>query len=296
MKTALVLNGGGAKGAFEAGALKVLLDHDFEFNLIAGVSAGALNGAMLATDQADPLFHLWQTITESDITTKLSILKTALKYVKYKIGISKPPMSFADNTPLKKLARRYLTNRPLKIPFIAGRVNLETGEYVSEVHVQQLVDEVIASTAEPIIWPPVSIDGGLYVDGGVRNISPLHDVLDQSPDRIIIIGPDPLEERTYSQKPGDIVDIAKQTLEIILNETLINDIERYLDINEIIKQVGHPIKNRKGKLMFHYETILILPEEQLGDTLDFSREALDRRWKLGVDGAEKSLQGISPVA
>ncbi len=293
MKTALVLNGGGAKGAFEAGALKVLLDHDFEFNLIAGVSAGALNGAMLATDQAEPLFHLWKTITESDITTKPSVLHTAVKYLKYKIGISKPPMSFADNTPLKKLAKQYLTNRPLKIPFMAGRVNLETGEYVNEIHVQQLVDEVIASTAEPIIWPPIPINDGLFVDGGVRNISPLHDVLGQSPDRIIIIGPDPLEERTYSNKPIDIVDIAKQTLEIILNETLINDIERYLDINEIIRQVGHPVKNRKGKLMFHYETVLILPEEQLGETLDFSREALDRRWRLGMEAAEKVIQAIA---
>ena len=294
MKTALVLNGGGAKGAFEAGAIKVLLDHHFEFNLIAGVSAGALNGAMLATDQADPLFHLWQTITESDITTKPSIANTALRYVKYKIGIGKPPMSFASNSALFQLARRYLANRPLKIPFTAGRVNLRTGEYVNKIHVQQFVDEVVASTAEPIVWPPVPVDDGLYVDGGIRNISPLHDVLRRAPDRIIIIGTEPLTDRTYHKDPRDIVDVAQQTLDILLNEVLLNDIERYLDINEIIKQVGHPIKNRKGKLMFHFETVLILPEKSLGDGLDFSRKSLDNRWELGMEAAEKAIGEISP--
>ena len=294
MKTALVLNGGGAKGAFETGAIKVLMDHHFEFNMIAGVSAGALNGSMLATDQADPLFHLWQTITESDITTKPSVINTALRYVKYKIGIGKPPMSFASNSALFQLVRRYLTNRPLKIPFTAGRVNLRTGEYVNEIHMQHLVEEVVASTAEPIVWPPVDVENGLYVDGGVRNISPLHDVLGQAPDRIIIIGTEPLTDRIYHKDLKDIVDIAQQTLNILLNEVLLNDIERYLDINEIIKQVGHPIKNRKGKLMFYFDTILIFPEETLGDSLDFSRESLDNRWKLGMKAAEKAISEVPP--
>ena len=66
-KQALVLSGGGFKGAFQMGALDYLrenglIDASPHFDVIAGISAGALNGAFIATQQYDQLKDIWQRI------------------------------------------------------------------------------------------------------------------------------------------------------------------------------------------------------------------------------------------
>ncbi len=60
-RTALVLPGGGAKGAFQAGVLQVLREQGFTYDVISGISVGSLNGAMLATDQFDTMIEVWNT-------------------------------------------------------------------------------------------------------------------------------------------------------------------------------------------------------------------------------------------
>ncbi len=75
-KYALVLSGGGFRGAFQAGALQVLQenwktltgqDGDMQFDLIAGVSAGALNGAMVAMQKLDVLQNIWNEVAERGV-------------------------------------------------------------------------------------------------------------------------------------------------------------------------------------------------------------------------------------
>jgi len=75
-KTALVLSGGGFRGAFQAGALKVLKENwnkiepgepEFKFNIVAGVSAGALNGLLVAQNKFDELLELWNSIGENGV-------------------------------------------------------------------------------------------------------------------------------------------------------------------------------------------------------------------------------------
>jgi NTE family protein len=77
MKTALVLSGGGFKGAFQVGALQYLRDHwgkinpaqpKMKFDIVAGVSVGALNGLLVATDKFDDLVSLWQRVGENGVS------------------------------------------------------------------------------------------------------------------------------------------------------------------------------------------------------------------------------------
>ena len=55
MKTALVLSGGGAKGAYEAGCVRALQEIGYEFDLVCGTSIGALNGLLVAQKDFDPM-------------------------------------------------------------------------------------------------------------------------------------------------------------------------------------------------------------------------------------------------
>ncbi len=69
-KTALVLSGGGAKGAFQVAAEKYAREeHGYHWDIIAGVSVGALNGAMLAMEKFDQLDQLWKTLSNRCVYT-----------------------------------------------------------------------------------------------------------------------------------------------------------------------------------------------------------------------------------
>jgi predicted acylesterase/phospholipase RssA len=63
---ALILSGGGARGAYEAGAALALLQHE-RFDIICGTSIGAINGAFIAQDDAEQLERLWRSIASSKV-------------------------------------------------------------------------------------------------------------------------------------------------------------------------------------------------------------------------------------
>lgn len=64
---ALILSGGGARGAYEAGVVSALLEHE-TFDIVCGTSIGALNGMVVAQGMGDRLAELWQTIARRDVT------------------------------------------------------------------------------------------------------------------------------------------------------------------------------------------------------------------------------------
>src|SRR5437660_12827324 len=64
---ALVLSGGGAKGAYEAGVAAALVERGVPIRLVAGSSAGALNAAMIADGRLDRLEALWRGLTRDRV-------------------------------------------------------------------------------------------------------------------------------------------------------------------------------------------------------------------------------------
>ncbi len=67
LPTTLVLSGGGAKGAYEAGAVAALAEHGLPIRLVAGSSAGALSAAMIVAGRADRLEATWRAITQDQV-------------------------------------------------------------------------------------------------------------------------------------------------------------------------------------------------------------------------------------
>lgn len=64
---ALVLEGGGAKGAYQIGAMKALIENGFEFNTVIGTSIGAINAAFIAQGDIDKIEELWKTMSFKDL-------------------------------------------------------------------------------------------------------------------------------------------------------------------------------------------------------------------------------------
>src|SRR5699024_10116791 len=111
---ALVLAGGGAKGSFQVGALKVLYEHGYQFDVISGVSVGALNGAMIATKQFDQLQQLCETIEQDAILTHRSVVSVIKQFMLHKIGIAHPPLGLTNNKPLKRLLSTHPLGQQIK--------------------------------------------------------------------------------------------------------------------------------------------------------------------------------------
>lgn len=292
-KTALVLSGGGAKGAFQCGAEKYAREvKGYHWDIIAGVSVGALNGMMLAMEKYQRLFEVWNTISNDQVYTGgFNLLST----IKLLFGAK----SFYGNDPLQRMIHAEYEPEKISTDLRIGAVSLITGEYVEfrggDPYLEQAV---LASTVMPIIWTPVDVSPQhrSMVDGGVRNISPIGDVLDAEPDEVVLINCSPQKFAMLPEPPQNIVKIGERTLELLINELFRSDMSEFLRINALVREASvhgvilhHP---GSGKPLKYYECKVIEPEEPLGETLDFSQPSVQKSLKAGVERARQVLGDV----
>jgi NTE family protein len=280
-KTALVLSGGGAKGAFQVGAEKYLREElGFSWDIIAGVSVGALNGTMLAMEKYDQLEAIWKTIAKNKVFSgKLNVFT----FIKLYYG----ELSLYSNQPLATIVDREVEPDKIVKELRIGTVSLNSGRYtVYSGDDPNIKRAVLASTVIPIIWPPqhVSRECQMMVDGSLRRFSPIGDVLDAEPDEVVVINCWPKHPAALKQPPKNILEIALRALDISSAGVIYSDIHEFAHINENVRQAtehGITLKNPKGKPYKEYRSIIIQPTVDLGWILDFSHESVQRSMEMG---------------
>jgi NTE family protein len=288
-RIALVLSGGGAKGAFQFMAEKYAREvKGYRWSIIAGVSIGALNGTMLAMEKYQRLEEIWRTISRDKVYTGRMNLWAIIKLI---FGVK----SIYGNEPLWRMIDQEVEPDKVKADLRIGVVSLRTGEYVRfRATDPGFKKAVLASTAIPLIWAPVDIPPSYndMVDGGVRNVSPLGDVLDADPDEVMIINCNPREPPTSDKPLKNALDIGKVALVVALNEICTTDVREFIRINKNVQEAaaqGVTLHNEAGKPFKYYDYKIIEPDEPLGDTLDFSRALIERRMEAGWEKAKKVL-------
>src|SRR2546429_432761 len=185
MRRALILSGGGAKGSWQVGACQhLIVERGLWFDVIAGVSAGAVNAATLAqardldelATEVEHLRSVWFGLRGShDIYRRrwLGALGTVLAR----------RASLYHAAPLRTVLERHVDPARVAaspIHLRIGYVDLLSGSYRAAGNDHPtLVDAVLASCALPLIFPPVPLGDGheLAVDGGLRSATPLADAL-----------------------------------------------------------------------------------------------------------------------
>lgn len=296
-KRVLIMSGGGAKGAFQAGVIEQLNQKEWEPDAVAGISVGALNGVMVATGQSKKLVKIWQDLREEQVLKRRRIDRKAKSYLLHKIGVEKATLGFFDNSPLRKKLKESVGNQ-FKMDFYCGTVNIETGAYKEHIGRPMMVpwnllDAVLASTAIPVVFDPVNLDGQLHVDGGVRHINPIGQILqNHNPDEIIFIVTRKFNEPNNRKKVDDILDVAVQTLHIMLEEIFMKDLREFIRINELVRQAdeqGAVLKKANGEPFKVYKSMLYQPHELLGNSLDFSNEQANRNIKIGLEAVPIEL-------
>jgi NTE family protein len=292
-KTALVLSGGGAKGAFQVGAEKYARQvKGYHWDIIAGVSVGALNGAMLAMGKFERLQEIWDTISDEKVYTGGFNILSVIRLL---FGAK----SFYGNRPLQELLHQEFQPEAITADLRVGAVSMLSGEYVEfRSGDPDLKKAILASTIMPIIWEPVDVSEihRSMVDGGVRNISPIGAVLDADPDEVVVINCSPQPAEVLSEPPQNIVKIGLRTLDLLLNELFQSDLREFVRINHLVNEAAaqgvtlhHPVSGRPLK---YYQCKIIEPLAPLGDTLDFSQAAVQNSLKAGVERARQVLEGV----
>lgn len=182
----LVLGGGGVKGTAHAGAWRALREAGVEIAEIVGTSIGALVGASIAGGATpDELEAQARALAKKDI---VDINRWALM----PMGIRQ--QSIFQGVALREYIARVLPKTEwseLQIPLSVNAVDLESGYTVwfgaggrTDV---PLVDALYASSALPVFYPPLSVDGMHLVDGGVMDTVAVTRAADRRADRIIAV-------------------------------------------------------------------------------------------------------------
>lgn len=182
--TAFVLAGGGSLGAVQAGMLLELLADEVRPDLVVGVSAGALNGAFLAHDPslagAEHIARLWRRVSTREA---LGLSWRSL------LGLVGLQGHLADGRGLRALLERELPYRTFdaaRVPLHILAADESTGDEVllSEGDVLQAV---LASTAIPGVFAPVTLRGRRLVDGGVAAGTPIATAARLGATRLIVL-------------------------------------------------------------------------------------------------------------
>jgi NTE family protein len=219
-RVALVLQGGGALGAYQAGVYEALAESLIEPNWIAGISIGGINAAIIAGNppntRVDRLREFWTQVTSDaprhwfgwaaakgeGARNLLNQFSANLALMRGANGFFTPrPLSpwlqpsgtleatsFYDTRELKRTLERLVDFDRLNaglLRFSVGAVNVRTGNFVyfdTTTHTIQ-PEHVMASGALPPGFPAIEIEGEHYWDGGLVSNTPLQWVVESAPRR-----------------------------------------------------------------------------------------------------------------
>jgi NTE family protein len=234
-----VLSGGANRGALQVGALQSLVAHGIKANLVAGTSAGALNGIYYAYDPTaagmEQLAQNWLNTTKHDVFpgNKLTMA--------WRVLTGQDSLCSGDN--FRRTVERYIppdarTFRALKIPFYAVTVDILSATTIifgDELDVEVL-DPVVASASFPIVLPPVIIDGFQLTDGGVTAVVPIEVALLRGATELYVVDLEP--DVSKKQPIHGVAPIAIQTLQTSLREQLIDDLRDAAKAGAIVHHVN----------------------------------------------------------
>ena len=247
--TFVVLSGGGFRGVFEISALYCLTEVvGIEVDGYAGVSIGAIVGAMAVQDKISEFRTQWLSFEDKDeIFQEPGVFGALVALLSGKTGlndISKLQIFISENIDINKL-------RTSGIEFQVGVVNFQTGNY--ETHRPDNPDflsSILASVSVPVAFPLVEVNGQQYGDGGVKHMLPL-DYLDYAiaagAKRIIVILPFnrkntyiPYKEEfsRIREKNENLIDVAERLSELVMHTIYsadVRELERIVALNHEVE-------------------------------------------------------------
>ena len=295
-KTALILSGGGARGAYQVGVLKGLNEilpekQKTPFQILSGVSAGAINCAQLASEihqfsvAIEKLVYLWSQIKAEQV------FKTDfLSLNKFSLGLfgNQKLNALLDTAPLKELLlkncdfskiKKNLEDQIIESVIITAN-NYDRSSAISFIQARGKspiwkesrrqaqptelnVDHIMASSAIPMLFPPIQIQSQFFGDGCVRNNTPCSPAIRMGASKLFVIGvrtqlvsekehhlrsqktenTHPQSNKVASHSPS-MIKILNTLLNAVLLDSVEQDVLRIQRINQMARLVREAQSNK----------------------------------------------------
>ena len=293
------------------------------FPVIIGTSAGAINAVSLACGALDfqqsvrKLTGIWQGFRTDLVyrTDWVGVLRQAGRFVaQHLLGIGRgsEPVALLDNAPLRDLLLKELdfsgitlavARRKLRavaitafayqsgqaVTFYQGRGNIDPwvrhrrNGLPTRLHIEHLM----ASSAIPLLFPPVRLNKEYFGDGAVRQAAPISPALHLGADRVLVIGvrSQTQEEQTIpmTARPPSLAQISGH----LLNSTFIDNLESDLELLGRLNMLGQmlPEAQRKKHLgLSPVDVLVISPSKKIDEIAARHRHQLPASLRLFLRG------------
>jgi NTE family protein len=300
-KVALVLQGGGALGSYQAGVYEALASSEYLPDWVAGISIGAINAAIIAgnapEDRVARLRSFWEEITAPTAWWPAGLSGTLATWQRTAGGMTallfgqpgffapralrewfslNAPTSYYSTSALKQTLERLVDfdriNDAKEMRISVGAVNVRTGRfaYFDSAKIAIRPEHVMASGALPPGFPPIEIDGEYYWDGGLVSNTPLQYVLDYYPRRSrLTFQVDVFQAR--GQLPTNLAEVSEREKDIryssrtrITTENFRQKHEVRHAINELMEILPPDLRNtRQAKQLYEHGCVTEMDIVQL---------------------------------
>lgn len=271
----LILEGGGMKGAYTSGVLDYFLEKEIEFSDCYGVSAGAVNLCSFLSKQKKRGFKTLTGYMDNSRYCGLYSLITDGNIINSEFS--------TDIIPNYLLPFDRETYDKYEGKACAVVTNIETGEpeYLSIKKMPKGLKVVQASTALPLMFQTVEIDGKLYLDGGISDAIPIRrSILDGNRKNVIIL----TKEVDYVRKPATGLSLIRmryhkypQVYEIMKN--------RHITYNETMAYIKR--LEKEGRVF------IIQPKEKNDvGRLEKNEEKMQALYQIGYEDAKECFDSL----
>jgi len=294
-KKALVLSGGGGRGAFECGVLEALCERDWQPDVLVGTSIGSMNAAVWAVGGLERVQEMWNAIRTRDM---------------HRFFRWSPWNCLFDRKAWKRTLDKYAPEKSLKTvqtPLYVVTMNIRTGHPIVYTNLGQFdpkkkmyhkVDggiehkHLLASSSIPYIYSATAIGAEPHWDGALLYNSPLQPAIESRADQILIVLLSPYHDLhnpddALPEAPPGILGRIGHLLDLALIATFENDFEQLRKINRHVED-GIDLKHRE------IEAALIGPNQWLPilDMIRYRRDRIEDLRRKGKEAVERTWKRI----
>ncbi|WP_208989138.1 patatin-like phospholipase family protein [Pseudovibrio sp. POLY-S9] len=324
----LVMQGGGALGAYEVGALTRIYQAGYEPEIITGTSIGALNAAVIAApklgDPIETLHALWEHLSH----TPGFIWHSSQKLLSASLGnphffklhppsfMSETKPSIYDITPALETMEKFIDFEHLNSEYaprlVITATNVATGQierfsnrdhYLTSRH-------IMASGSLPPGFPPIELDGHFYWDGGLYDNTPIRSLLRILDDHQIAHMPIFLIELFCPEGiiPSTVEEAIYRMTELVFEDKfwhmldgdkcaqhyskMLWDLDNLVPENSPIRQCEHYQSLMTMRALSHIITVQA-EHNALSGVVDFDPKSINDRIKTGYLAADEALRKYS---
>lgn len=290
----LILAGGGAKGAYQMGAWQAMRELRINFCAVAGVSIGAVNGALIAADDFDAALKLWNNVTIEKgvrLNTELKDPENLFSHKNYTALLKELIKNGGiDASPMKEYLGEFIDEKAVRqsnIPFglvtyqLSGLKPLEI--FADEIPQGELIDYILASAKFPGV-SNIGPEGEWFLDGGAYDNAPVSMLRKRGLNRLIVVDISSIKGYAHRMdiscsqviyiRPYDIEDLGAS---FDFDEDLIEKRIKlgYFDTRKAFGKLGGNIFYFKvpvfSNFIKHYGCDAVLELEELGYKLGLER-------------------------